>query len=228
MTSPSGILRAESGPLAGQSFALDRSPFTIGRSADSDLVVPDTPVSRRHACLELQGDRWFLRDLGSSNGTFLNRQAVRDTLQPLRNGDLVGIGDSVFVFAAQAPQAASPAGDLCQVAQPQGRRAQPATSRQGRSGWILVAAIAIVLVTLVVVAVLLFSGSSGKGDEAGSTPGLPSIGLPTGLPSIGLPTGLPSALPTIELPTGMPSLEVPTGFPTGLPIPTGLPSIPLP
>ena len=218
MTSPSGILRAESGPLAGQSFALDRSPFTIGRSADSDLVVPDTPVSRRHACLELQGDRWFLRDLGSSNGTFLNRQAVKDSPQPLRGGDLVGIGDSVFLFMTQAYQ----------PPQALGHTGQPVASQQRRSGYILAAAIAIVLVTLAVVAVLLFSGLSGKGNEAGSTPGLPSIGLPTGLPSIGLPTGLPSALPTIQLPTGMPSLEVPTGFPTGLPIPTGLPSIPLP
>jgi len=228
VASPTGILRAESGPLAGQSFALDRSPFNIGRSADNDLVVPDTPVSRRHACMELQGDRWFLRDLGSSNGTFLNRQAINDILQPLRSGDLVGIGDSVFVFTAQPSQAASPAGDPRQVAQAQELRAQPVASQQRRSAWVAVAVIAVVFVALVVAAVLLFSGSSDKGDKAGSTPGLPSIGLPTGLPSIGLPTGLPSALPTIELPTGMPSLEVPTGFPTGLPIPTGLPSMPLP
>ena len=203
------MIRAESGPLARQSFALARSPFSIGRSADNDLVVPDTLVSRQHACFELQGDRWFLRDLGSSNGTFLNRQAVKDSRQPLRGGDLVGIGDSVFLFMTQAYQ----------VPQALGHTGQPVASQQRRSGYILAAAIAIVLVTLVVVAVLLFSGLSGKGNEAGSTPGLPSIGLPT---------GLPSALPTIQLPTGMPSLEVPTGFPTGLPIPTGLPSIPLP
>jgi len=209
----SSTIRAESGPLAGQSFALDRSPFSIGRGADNDLVVPDTPVSRKHACLELQGDRWLLRDLGSSNGTLLNRQVVKDSPQPLRNGDLVGIGNSVFVFATQAHQAASHAGDLCQVAQPQGRPGQPVISQQRRSGRIVAAVIALVVVVAIVAAVLFFSGLVGKDKEAEATPGLPSIGLPT---------GLPSALPTIQVPTGLP---VPTG---DLPLPTGMPAIPIP
>jgi hypothetical protein len=210
------ILRADSGPLAGQSFVVDRSPFSIGRSADNNLVVPEVPVSRRHACLELQGGRWFLRDLGSSNGTFLNRQMVKEGPQPLQSGDLVGIGDSAFVFTAQAPQ----------LAGARGPAAAPVRSQQRRPGWVVAVAIAVVLVVLVVAAVLLFSGLAGRDREAGSTPGLPSIGLPT---------GLPSAFPTIQFPTGMPTLQVPTGFPTGLPvptdglpIPTGLPSIPLP
>lgn len=220
MTSRTGILHAESGPLAGQSFALDRSPFSIGRSADNDLVVPDTLVSRQHSGLELQGDRWLLRDLGSSNGTFLNRQAIKDIPQPLRSGDLVGIGDSVFIFTAQGSQAA-------QMAQAQGRTAQPVASQQRRSGWVVAAVIAVVVVALIVAAVLLFGGLAGK-EEAGSTPGLPSIGLPTGLPSIGIPTGLPSIEIPTGLPSALPSLQVPTGFPTGLPIPTGLPAIPLP
>ena len=202
----SSLIRAESGPLAGQSFALDRSPFNIGRSADNDLVAPDTLVSRQHACLELQGDRWLLRDLGSSNGTFLNHQAVKDNPQPLRNGDLVGIGDSAFVFVTQTHQ----------VSLAQERTGRPVASQQRRSGWLVAVVIAVVLVMAVVAAVLLFSGLAGKEKEAGSTPGLPSIGLPT---------GLPSALPTIQMPTGFPTdLPLPTGE---LPLPTGLPAIPL-
>lgn len=217
MSSPrsSSLLRAESGPLAGQSFALDRSPFSIGRSADNDLVVPDTSVSRRHAGLELQGDRWLVRDLGSSNGTFLNHQAMTGSPQPLRSGDLVGIGDSVFVFTTQ----------IRQVPQAQTRPSQPVASRQQRSVWIITAVVAVVLVIVIVAAVLLVGGLTGKKTETGSTPGLPSIGLPTGLPSIELPTGLPSALPSMEVPTGFPTdLSLPTG---GLPLPTGLPAIPL-
>lgn len=209
MSSPrsSSAIRAESGPLAGQSFALDRSPFSIGRGADNDLVVPDTPVSRKHACLELQGDRWLLRDLGSSNGTFLNRQAVGDSPQPLRNGDLVGVGESVFMFTTGAHQ----------VAQAQGSTGRPVASRQRRPAWTMAAVIAVVLVVAIVAAVLLFNGLDGKENELGATPGLPSIALPT---------GLSSALPTIQAPTGFPTgLPMPTGE---LPVPTGLPAIPLP
>jgi len=203
----SSVIRAESGPLAGQSFALDRSPFSIGRSADNDLVVPDTLVSRQHSGLELQGDRWLLRDLGSSNGTFLNRQAVKDSPQPLRDGDLVGIGDSVFRFTTQ----------LQQVTQAQGHAAQPVAAQQLRPGWIMAVVIVVVLVMVIVAAVLLFNGLAGKERGVGATPGLPSIGLPT---------GLPSGLPTVKVPTGFPTgLPLPTGE---LPIPTGLPAIPLP
>ena len=209
MSSPrsSSVIRAESGPLAGQSFALDRSPFSIGRSADNDLAVPDTLASRQHASLELQGDRWFLRDLGSSNGTFLNRQAVSDSPQPLRSGDLVGIGDSVFVFTT----------DIQQIPHPQAPGGQPVASQRQRSTWIMAAVIAIVLVIVIVAAVLLFNGLAGKDQEAGATPGLPSLGPPT---------GLPSAFPSLEVPTGFPTeLPLPTG---GLSLPTGMPDIPLP
>ena len=209
MSSPrsSSVIRAESGPLAGQSFALDRSPFSIGRGAGNALVVPDTLASRQHASLELQGERWFLRDLGSSNGTFLNRQAVSDSPQPLRSGDLVGIGDSVFVFTT----------DIQQIPRPQAPGGQPVASQRQRSTWIMAAAIAIVLVIVIVAAVLLFNGLAGKDQETGATPGLPSLGLPT---------GLPSAFPSLEVPTGFPTeLPLPTG---GLSLPTGLPDIPLP
>lgn len=208
MSSPrsSSEIRAESGPLAGQSFVLDRSPFCIGRVGGNELVVPDTSVSRRHACLELQGGRWFLRDLGSSNGTLLNRQTVKDNPQLLSSGDLVGIGDSLFLFTQfnQALQAAERAG-------------RPAGSQQRRSVWIIAAVIAVVLVAVIVAAVLLFNGQGDDQEQLGSTPGLPSIQLPTGLPSV---------LPTIQVPTGLPTgLPMPTGE---LPLPTGLPAIPLP
>jgi len=216
MAPASAILHVEGGPLAGQSFVVDRSPFNIGRSPENHLIVPDTPVSRQHARLELQGGRWFLRDLGSSNGTFLNRQAVTDSPEPLRDGDLLGIGDSVFVFTAQASQIEAH-GRGVQISASQQRGVRSETGHSG-GRWVMVA-IAVVLVVLVAAALLLFSGLVGNDREAGSTPGLPSIGLPT---------GLPSALPTVQFQTSLPTLQVPTGFPTGLPIATGLPSIPSP
>ncbi|MBN1137629.1 MAG: S8 family serine peptidase [Anaerolineae bacterium] len=208
-------LRVEGGPLAGQSFAIDRSPFTIGRGADNNLIIPESSVSRRHACLELQAGRWFVRDLGSSNGTFLNRQVVEDSPQPLNHGDLIGMGDSAFAFVVHPPQVVEAQGHGVQArAVAQGNRV---ASQRFQSKWVVAAAIAVVVILLTVAAVLLFDGLAGQEEQSGSTPGLPSIGLPT---------GLPSAFPTIQLPTGMPTIQAPTGFPTGLPVPTG--EMPLP
>lgn len=228
MSSPrsSSLIRAESGPLAGQSFALDRSPFCVGRGADNDLVVPDTSVSRKHACFELQGNQWLVRDLGSSNGTFLNHQAVKDSPQPLGSGDLVAVGDSVFQFTTQSLQVRQVLGP---APQPAANRQETPGPAQRRPGWIVAAVIAVVLVAVIVAGVLLLSGLVGQEKEAGSTPGLPSIpGLGTG--TLELPTGFPSAFPTMQFPT-----DLPTGFPSDLPLPTGefslptgLPDIPLP
>jgi pSer/pThr/pTyr-binding forkhead associated (FHA) protein len=64
------------GPLSGQSFALSGAPITIGRADDSTLVLTDDYVSTRHARLVPRGDDWLVEDLGSTNGTYLDRQRV--------------------------------------------------------------------------------------------------------------------------------------------------------
>ena len=63
---------------------------TIGRSADCDVRIDSADVSRMHAAVVAKSGRWFLEDLGSSNGTQLNGRAVRNA--ELRNGDIVQIG----------------------------------------------------------------------------------------------------------------------------------------
>jgi ABC-type multidrug transport system ATPase subunit/pSer/pThr/pTyr-binding forkhead associated (FHA) protein len=65
--------------------------ITLGRDADSDVVVADPLVSRHHAVVEIGGDGALLRDLGSFNGTFLNGELV-DGPRQLRRQDVVGIG----------------------------------------------------------------------------------------------------------------------------------------
>jgi pSer/pThr/pTyr-binding forkhead associated (FHA) protein/subtilisin family serine protease len=201
---PPATLRVEKGSLAGQHLPVQRSPFTIGRSADNDLVLTEVPVSRRHARLEGREGRWFLQDLNSANGTFLNQQQIVRP-QPLHDGDLIVIGESAFVFSQEQlrPMPSQP-------------KAQP---KPRRSKLVLGIAVAIVLVLLAVVTGLLISGQSAKEEESGPLPGLPTVQLPTVI----LPTGLPSVdVPTIELPTGMPTVEAPT-----LEIPTGIPTVPL-
>lgn len=94
-------LTIEQGKGRGQSFDFDAEEIVIGRSDEADIVLADGGVSRRHARIVLQGDRWALEDLETANGTFLNGSKVDQEL--LENGDQIGIGQVVFVFEADAP-----------------------------------------------------------------------------------------------------------------------------
>lgn len=79
-------------------------PWTIGRSADNDLVLLHGSVSRRHAILELRGDRIWIRDLASVNGVTLWGRAVTEV--PLLEGDRLSLGD-VCLIACTVPCAGS-------------------------------------------------------------------------------------------------------------------------
>jgi cytochrome P450/NADPH-cytochrome P450 reductase len=71
----------------------------IGRSPESDIVIPDTSASRNHAEMRRAGAALRIVDLGSSNGTYVNGQRVKES--PLSEGDIVGIGSSVFRLAGE-------------------------------------------------------------------------------------------------------------------------------
>ena len=202
-------LRAEQGPLTGQTIAISRSPFSLGRSPDNDLVVPEPLASRHHARVEVRAGRWYLIDLDSANGTLLNRQRLSGEMA-LNAGDLIAIGETVFAFVA--PEPVRPA------VVPPVARARPAARRSSPLAAIV---IGVVLIALVVAAVLFMGGRMRRTGDDATGPGLPTIQLPA-LPSVTLPTGIPSLPP---IPTGLPPL--PTGIPTGIPpLPTGFPSIP--
>lgn len=70
---------------------IDTFPFRIGRAGDLELKIRSSSVSRVHAELTLSGDKLLVRDLGSSNGTFVNRQRV-EGVAPLRMGDILHLG----------------------------------------------------------------------------------------------------------------------------------------
>ena len=76
--------------------------LTIGRQSDCDVVLNLARVSRQHARIERRGDDFWLRDLGSTNGTLLAGRRIEE--HPLQNGDTIRIGDAQLVFK----QAASP------------------------------------------------------------------------------------------------------------------------
>ncbi|UJW34255.1 FHA domain-containing protein [Saccharothrix sp. AJ9571] len=82
------------GALAGTRIALDGRPILIGRADDSTLVLDDDYASTRHARLSLRGEDWYVEDLGSTNGTYLDRAKVTAPLRvplgvPIRIGKTV-------------------------------------------------------------------------------------------------------------------------------------------
>jgi pSer/pThr/pTyr-binding forkhead associated (FHA) protein len=82
------------GALAGTRIALDGRPILIGRADDSTLVLDDDYASTRHARLSLRGTDWYVEDLGSTNGTYLDRAKVTAPLRvplgvPIRIGKTV-------------------------------------------------------------------------------------------------------------------------------------------
>jgi pSer/pThr/pTyr-binding forkhead associated (FHA) protein len=83
------------GPLTGTRISLDSRPILIGRADDSTLVLDDDYASTRHARIAPQGDDWYVEDLGSTNGTYLDRAKVTGpTRVPL--GVPVRIGKTVI------------------------------------------------------------------------------------------------------------------------------------
>jgi pSer/pThr/pTyr-binding forkhead associated (FHA) protein len=77
-------------------------PLVIGRAHDAQLVLSDPEISRRHARLETQNGTVFLRDLGSSNGTFLNGRRLTSAIE-LREGDEVDVGTTRLVVEKLRP-----------------------------------------------------------------------------------------------------------------------------
>lgn len=81
-----------------RSFRLLKSPTLLGRGRDVDLRLNDEEVSRHHAKLEFAEGKFFLVDLGSTNGTTLNEARVMRS--PLKEGDVIGMGPFQFRFHA--------------------------------------------------------------------------------------------------------------------------------
>jgi hypothetical protein len=90
------LLVVKRGPNAGSRFLLDADVTTAGRHPESDIFLDDVTVSRRHAEFAREGGGFVVRDVGSLNGTYLNR--ARIDVAALAGGDEVQIGKYRLVF----------------------------------------------------------------------------------------------------------------------------------
>jgi pSer/pThr/pTyr-binding forkhead associated (FHA) protein len=96
LPSGSALLVVKRGPNAGSRFLLDKDVTTVGRHPESDIFLDDVTVSRRHAEFQRVDDAFLVRDVGSLNGTYLNRERIEES--PLSGGDEVQIGKFRLVY----------------------------------------------------------------------------------------------------------------------------------
>ena len=91
-----GLFVVHRGAKAGARYALDTDLVVLGRDPGSDIFLDDITVSFRHAEVRRGGARYWIRDLGSLNGTYLNRRLIEQG--ELAEGDEVQIGKFKLVF----------------------------------------------------------------------------------------------------------------------------------
>lgn len=107
----SALLELRRGPAwePGTQFVLEADVTELGRHPECGIVLDHATVSRRHAQIRRDGNRFTLRDLGSLNGTYLNRKAI-DTA-PISEGDEIWIGTFRLVFRVASETASGQTGD---------------------------------------------------------------------------------------------------------------------
>ena len=88
------------GDFIGQVYELKSDVTIIGRNDDADLIISDISISRRHAMIVDRAGSYLLSDLGSTNGSFLNKDPVASATE-MKEGDKVRLGDVVFKFSFQ-------------------------------------------------------------------------------------------------------------------------------
>ena len=93
---PQAELVIESGPDAGHTHRAGDHALRLGRSPDNDVILRDPATSGHHARLERRGDQFWIVDLGSTNGTFVNGESIQE--KQLNHGDRLTVGQNSVQF----------------------------------------------------------------------------------------------------------------------------------
>jgi len=124
----------------------DKNSLAVGRKSDNDIVIDNPAVSGHHCRISVQGGTYFVEDLDSTNGTFVNGKRIKKS--GLHHNDVVGVAKHALVFLEDAPSAETPAeptADATMMLSPQKQAelvaASAASAKTGakeRSGWLRV------------------------------------------------------------------------------------------
>jgi hypothetical protein len=151
------------GVNVGTTYQITSAEAVLGRDEDTDVSVRDPEVSRRHARISWQSGDYYVEDLGSTNGTFLNGALVTSP-QPLRSGDTIGVGQTLLVFQTEAVviPAQPPAAPAYSAPPPPSSAAPPAEKTGGSSRCLLwgcgcLILLGLLIVILAVVGTLFFA-----------------------------------------------------------------------
>ncbi len=93
-----GWFVALSGDQKGEDFRIRDGQNTIGSASDADIVLHDTAISAKHASLRYKDQKFFITDLDSTNGTFLNEGTETIAREELKDNDILRIGDISLKF----------------------------------------------------------------------------------------------------------------------------------
>ena len=84
------------GPNPGQEYTLTPAEITIGRSSTNEISIADPEISRRHACIRHEGNRYIIEDWTSTNGTFVNGRQITGIVA-LNNEDEIRLGETILL-----------------------------------------------------------------------------------------------------------------------------------
>jgi two-component system cell cycle response regulator len=88
------LLRVLEGQEVGKGYQVNKVPVSLGRDALCDVSINDTRMSRQHAMLFYYSPNFYLKDLGSTNGTFVNDKRIKQSA--IVNGDHIKVGSTVL------------------------------------------------------------------------------------------------------------------------------------
>jgi hypothetical protein len=160
-----------------RTVAVDKTRFRVGRGEENDLRLGIAGLSRRHALLELLGDRLYLSDNGSSNGTTINGQRVEDAVE-VCDGDVIVLGDVCMLrvsnVGAKGADAAheepdAPATEAPNVPPP-AAPAPPAAKPSPFGPHVIVGGLVGLLLLAGVVLLALYLGGAGQSASADDSP----------------------------------------------------------
>jgi pSer/pThr/pTyr-binding forkhead associated (FHA) protein len=203
-------VQVRSGPNAGEQFRIDLGATTIGRGAGNNIPLDDPAVSPRHARFDQEGENYFIADLGSSKGTFVNGKRIKGR-QPLSQGDEIRVGGTILQVGTSFVSQPSTSGPPPQEAS--------STTTETISNSLLV----IIAIALCGVLVLMLGALAGFERQMFPAPFATVVSLALNLTSNRTPTAIQI---TVEGQTTAPlATSVPSATPTFTPTETETPTL---